>query len=156
FLEGRGFSKTLGEHITALEQRQAGLAAKLADARQEAAHPLSETWGEAQTLIDTLAAAPDPRDARLRLRAALRRIVEVIQLLIVPRGQDRLCAVQIHFRGKHAGRQRNYLVLHRPASGRRPASWSAASFKEKGLPGDLDLRRQADTRALERALLTVT
>ena len=56
-------------------------------------------WGEGQTLIDALATARDERDARVRLRAALRRIVSRITLLAVGRGRTRLAFVKIDFTG---------------------------------------------------------
>ena len=92
-----------------------------------AASPTSEAWGEAKTLLAALDEAPDPTDARLRLRAVLRRVVESIHLLVVPRGRDRLAAVQVTFTGcppvsdevpvdpLEGGRYRRYLIVHRPA-----------------------------------------
>jgi hypothetical protein len=106
--------------------------------------------------LAALEAAPDPTDARLRLRAALRRIVEDVWLLVVPhgRGRDRLCAVQIYFAGR--GRHRDYLILHRPATGGRvgvrPARWWTKSLSTVTAPGDLDLRKRADARKLEAVL----
>jgi DNA invertase Pin-like site-specific DNA recombinase len=93
------------------EARKTDLAARLAEARQKAAHPLSEAWGQARSLFHTLAAAPDPRDARLRLRSALRRVVSEIRLLVVPRGRGRLAAVQVYFTDDG---HRDYLIVHRP------------------------------------------
>ncbi len=111
FMDKNGFSPTIGKRIADLEARKGNLAERLAEARHRAAHPLSESWGKCQSLADALATTPDPRDARLRLRSALRRIVDGMWLLIVPRGLDRLAAVQIDFAG---GGRRNYLLLYRP------------------------------------------
>jgi DNA invertase Pin-like site-specific DNA recombinase len=144
-----GDVKALAKVLRELEAEKAALAGKLAEARQRAAHPLSETWGEAQTLLETLAAAPDPRDVRLRLRAALRRMVEVIMLLVVRRGATRLCAIQIWFAG---GRRRDYLIMHIAPGRYRPGGWWARSLAEVVPPGDLDLRRPEHVAELVEAL----
>jgi len=132
--------------LRALEEQKKGLAGKLAEARQKAAHPLSEDWGTAQSLL----AALDNDDARTRLRAALRRIVEEIRLLVVPRGRDRLCAVQIRF--APGGRQRSYLIHHRLGSHHREGGSSWVSFADLAGPGDFDLRNKDDVRELEQFL----
>jgi DNA invertase Pin-like site-specific DNA recombinase len=155
FMEGKPFSPVIGQQILDLESRQRELSERLAEARQKAAHPLSESWGEAQTLLEALDAAPDPEDARLRLRAALRRIVEVIMLLVVPRGRDRLCYVQIWFAGGE--RHRDYLIFHRPpkanASSRTEGSSRAKSFTDAG---QMDLRRRDHVARLEKVLTSLS
>jgi DNA invertase Pin-like site-specific DNA recombinase len=143
--------------LRTLEEQRRGLAEKLATARREAAHPLSEAWGETSALLKALDDAPDPREARLRLRAALRRIVENIWLLVVRRGLARICAVQIWFAG---GKQyRNYLIYSRPAHGgggakRTEASWEVRSFADVAKSGAFDLRKPKDAALLEKRLAT--
>jgi DNA invertase Pin-like site-specific DNA recombinase len=157
FMDGKGFSATIGQRVVALEARKAGLAEKLAEARERAAHPLSETWGEAQGLLALLGSAPDPQDARLRLRAALRRIVDKIVLLVLPRGADRLAAVQVWFAG--GKRCRDYLILHRPPranqSARTEGGWWARSFADVIKGKGVDLRRPEDARKVEALLAAV-
>jgi DNA invertase Pin-like site-specific DNA recombinase len=137
-----------------LEARRKDLAGRLADARLRAASPASEAWGEAKSLLDVIAEAPDPADAKLRLRAVLRRLVDSVWLLVVPRGRDRLCAVQIWFAGGE--RRRDYLIFHRPARanqhGHAEGRWWARSFADVASPGDYDLRRREDARQLEQHL----
>lgn len=135
--------------IRTLEGQRKALAAQLAEARQNAAHPLGECWGECRSLAEALAQSPDPEDARRRLRSALRRIVSGIWLLIVPgRGQDRLAAVQLHFtEGKH----RDYFLRWWPSNGRREGGWEALSSVRAGLPA-YDLRDRAQAAELERDL----
>jgi hypothetical protein len=137
-----------------LEAQKADVAARLAMARQKAAHPLSETWGEAQSLIDALASAPDPEDARLRLRSAMRRMIEGIWLLVVPRNRFRLAAVQIWFDG--GKRHRDYLILYRSpkanASARSAGGWYPFNLADVVKLGPLDLRQQKIARL--EALLT--
>jgi len=152
FMDANGFSEVIGRRVAALEAHQRELAAQLLEARETAVYPLSESWGEAQGLLATLDEAPDPREARLRLRSALRRILASARLLVVPRGQERLSAAQLFFTG---GRCRSYLILSRPASGPRPAAWRVASFAAVHAPGALDLRDQTHTRRLEAWLAAV-
>src|SRR5262249_54845394 len=111
-------------------------------------------WGECQSLAAALDSAPDPDDARLRLRSVLRRMVAGVWMLVVPRGRDRLAAVQIWFAGEK--RSRSYLVLHRPplanARARVDGAWWVRSLAEAGLPGALDLRKRDHVRRLGKAL----
>src|SRR5262249_11255120 len=127
---------------------------RLAEARHKALHPLSEAWGEASTLLETIEQAADPDDARLRLRDVLRRIIESVWLMVVPREQGRLAAVQLHFAG---GPQPSYVIFHRRRRGNgtgriHEGVWSVESFADIPVPGDLDLRKPADVRHVERVL----
>jgi DNA invertase Pin-like site-specific DNA recombinase len=115
FMDAHGFSPTIGKRVNDLEARKDELTKKLDEARARAACPAADAWEEL-SLHDVLAAAPDPKGVRLRLRAALRRVVTDIRLLVVPRGLDRLAAVQVFFAG---GRHRDYLIWHRPHRGHR-------------------------------------
>jgi DNA invertase Pin-like site-specific DNA recombinase len=147
FMASRGFSVTIGQRVTELEAKKKELEDLLASARHEAEHPMARTWQDAQNLIGDLDDAPDPRDARLRLRSALRRITESVQLLVVPRGRVRLVAVQFHFR---QGTRRDYLIVSRT-----PGNWSAGSLADVVRGGDLDLRDQDHALALEQELLAL-
>jgi DNA invertase Pin-like site-specific DNA recombinase len=97
--------------LSKLVDKRRDLGAKLDLAQQKAAHPLSETWGEAQTLIEALEKAPDPEEARLRLRSPLRRIVDSISILVVSRGADLICRAQINFSG--TDEFRSFTIFHR-------------------------------------------
>jgi DNA invertase Pin-like site-specific DNA recombinase len=145
----------LAKVLRRLETRKGELAEKLATARKEAAHPLSESWGETQSLLAMLDSAADPTDARLRLRSALRRIVSGIWMLVVGRSIDRLAAVQLWFTGDK--RCRDYLILHRPAKSngknRVEGGWWVRSLASVAKPGKLDLRKPGDAARLEKALL---
>jgi DNA invertase Pin-like site-specific DNA recombinase len=153
-----GEVSALADVLRELEARQRELAERDEAARQQAARPLVEAWTETKSLMTTLREAPDPHDARLRLRAALRRIVASIWVLIVPRGRVRLAAVQIYFAdGK---RCRDYLIFYRPPSANHIGTAYAAENHACSLagvikPGELDLRDRRHAEALERQLLGI-
>jgi DNA invertase Pin-like site-specific DNA recombinase len=112
-----------------LEEQERELSAQLEAANARAAVPASAAWAEFGSLVDMLDQAPDQADIRLRLRAALRRMVEEIRLLVVPRGRDRLAAVQVFFSG---GARREYLLWHRAhcdnGKARRPGWYKVRSI----------------------------
>jgi DNA invertase Pin-like site-specific DNA recombinase len=139
-----------------LEARKKETTSRLAEARLRAASPLGESWGECRGLLAALDDAADPAEAKLRLRAVLRRVVESMWLLVVPRGRSRLVAVQVWFAGGPSCR--SYLIAWQPpranASARQEGRWSARSFAS--IPGatDLDFRSLGPDQLtdLERAL----
>jgi hypothetical protein len=172
----KGDVAALARVLRTLEEQKRDVVARLAEARQKAANPLSEAWGECQSLIGALDAAPDPEDARVRLRTALRRIIDSVWLLVVPRPRrprkvrrdrklkgkttgaywDRLCAVQIWF--ADGRRHRDYLIHYRPPAARakeRGGLWQAVAFAGVAGVGDLDLRQRDHAAKLEKALLAL-
>jgi DNA invertase Pin-like site-specific DNA recombinase len=154
----KGDVPALSRVVRTLEGHRKTLSEQLAAARQKAAYPLSETWGEAQSLLTVIDSAPDPRDARLRLRAALRRIVDSIWLLVVPNGKARLCAVQIWFAGGE--KYRNYLIYYQAqvanASRRQASHWWVKSLADVTAPGSLDLRDPAHAARLAAKLEAIS
>jgi DNA invertase Pin-like site-specific DNA recombinase len=145
----------LARVLRSQEARKRQLAEELTEARLKAASPLGESWGRCKGILATLDAAPDPREARLRLRGVLRRIVDSIWILVTPRGLDRLAVVQLWFAG--GARHRDYIVLSRPANNflGREASWSVRSFAAVAGEGQLDLRDRDHARRLEKVLGTL-
>src|SRR5262249_48094891 len=125
--------------------------------RQRAAHPLSEAWGECQSLVDVAKSAPDPADAMMRLRSSLRRIIDSIWLLIVPRGRSRLVAVEIWF--AEGTKHRDYLILYVPPlanqSARRDGNVWARTLADVGILGTFDLRQLRQAKALEAQVLAL-
>jgi DNA invertase Pin-like site-specific DNA recombinase len=150
----KGDVRSLANALRKIEAKENDLAAKLAEAQRQAATPAGAAWEETRSLLELLDSADVPQDLRLRLRGAMRRIVEDIRLVVVPRGHDRLCAVQIWFAGGE--RHRDYLIFHRPARGSRSSriegGWQAWSLADVADPGDLDLRKKKDAQALGRLL----
>jgi DNA invertase Pin-like site-specific DNA recombinase len=127
--------------LRVVEALVADLEAKVDDAKEEAARPLEGTWRDAANLALLLDGCPpeEREDLRLRLRAALRRMLESVWLLVVPRGRDRLAAVQVRFAG---GGMREYLIHHHGPrgnqSGRVPGWWRVASIRSPFGPLDPD------------------
>jgi DNA invertase Pin-like site-specific DNA recombinase len=148
----------LAKVLRQLEAEKKDVADRLAAAKQHAAHPQSATWGEAQTLAAALDNSPDPKDARLRLRAALRRIVKEVWILPVALGKDRICAVQVFF--AEGDSRRDYLIFNAPprSDGRGKskggASW-VRSLATVVRDDDFDLRCPADARELAGVLARV-
>jgi DNA invertase Pin-like site-specific DNA recombinase len=147
----------LARVVRALEAKKKGVASRLAEARLRVANPVGEAWGEARTLLGAIDGAADPDEARFRLRPVLRRVVESIWLLVVPRGARRLCASQVMFAG--SDRCRSYLILHQPPKGNQSARteghWEARSLASDAVPGKLDLRIPEHARRLEQVLSTL-
>ena len=79
--------------------------------KQKAAVPLSETWGEAKSLLNVLDKATNQSETRLRLRAVLRRMIDTIMMVVVGRKAYRLARVQIWFQG--CQKERHYLIVYR-------------------------------------------
>ena len=146
----KGNISAMAEVLRESEEQQREIEAKLETAKGKAAKPLAESWSEMKTLMDVLADADDPDDVRLRLRSALRRNITSIWLVVVARGKDRLCAVQIYF--ADGQRCRSYLIFSRPArsngKARKEGYWRCWSLAEQIAEGDLDLRRPDHARRL--------
>jgi DNA invertase Pin-like site-specific DNA recombinase len=155
-LESKGYSDALADVLDRHETRRKKLAAELTDAHQAAASPLGMAWKDCRSLVDVLDAAPDQEETRVRLRAALRRIVESVQCLFIGRGSTRIAVAQVRFAG---GRHRDYVILRKAATGGsvgdRPAEVRARSLAFPGKRGEFDLRTPGDVRALEAALTAV-
>jgi hypothetical protein len=149
------YSDAVADVLERHEAKKKTLSEQLAEARQKAASPLGEAWKQCGSLLGVLETGPNADEVRVKLRAALRRIVEGIWCLFIGRGALRIAAVQVWFTG---GACRDYLIVHRPATGGsvgvRPAQWWVRSLAVVS-PGDLDLRRREDARLLEAALAAV-
>jgi DNA invertase Pin-like site-specific DNA recombinase len=143
-----------------LDRRRKDLAAALEKAKALAAGQEGDNVGEFASLVGLLEAAdsatPEEGDVlRRRVRAALRRVVKELWMLVVPRGHHRLVAVQAWFH--EGGRHRDYLLCYRPrrrdASGEHEEETHILSSADVEALGSLDLRRRQDALALERTLL---
>jgi hypothetical protein len=133
-------SATWQAQVTQCDREKREIVRELAEARQDAANPLSADWEEAVNLM----AQDDP----VRLRQALLSAVESFYCLCVPRGHKHLVAAQVFFRSESgAGQHRDYLILI------RPGGWTVRSFAADSLAVDLDLRNPDHVARLEKILL---
>lgn len=139
-----GYSKSLVELLRKAEATEEAVANDLQDELARTAKPLSRQWGELPTLIDVIRKEGDA--ARLKLRPALRAIIESAHVLIVPQRAWRLCAVQFAFAG---GAVRHWLMVYRPAANRRPTVAESLSEIDTG---PVDLRKPADVAKVEKFL----
>lgn len=143
--------------LRSLGKKRDAEAAELELAQREAASPLTRSWGECKTVLEALEQAPNQDEARLRLRAALRRVVEGVWCVFAAVGSWRMAAVQVRFAG---GAHRDYFILHRGATGgavgSRPAQTWVQSFKDVAVKGELDLRDKAHAARLASALEAVS
>jgi DNA invertase Pin-like site-specific DNA recombinase len=125
-----------------------------AEKGREAA-PLAEAWGAVKPLALAMEEQGWSEDARVRLKAAVARVIDTIWLLVLPavKGQDRLAAVQLRF--KDSNQHRDYLIRVRPPMGNRwgastPGWWQVRSWTDEGLrracmPAQFDLRHADPT-----------
>lgn len=148
------YSRALSDVVRALGDREEALLARIEEVKARAAKPLTPTWADAQNLARALEEAQDPEDVRLRLRSAMRRIIDHARVLIVTRHLHKLAALQVYFRD---GAARSYLLHYRRRyynfHAHVEAAESARSFAQASLDGKLDLREPADVARVKRFLL---
>jgi hypothetical protein len=131
-LYAKGISETLSDYIGHLEARHKDVSARKQAAEIKKAKPASASWDETQSLLQILDKADDPEDVRARLKAALRRIVSSVQLLVVSKGHHRVCYCQVWFTTNPAT-YRAYHIFYNWCLNRgkvkRPARWTVLSCK---------------------------
>src|SRR5262249_19973380 len=138
-------NSTWQEKVDEYDRARRVLVKQLAEARAEASSPLPTAWVEAVELMSQ----DDPE----RLCAMLRRTVEEIRMLVVKRGQTRLCAAQVFFAG---GSKRDYVIRWTRSVSlphcRKPELVEQDTFASAGLTGKPDLRKPADVKRVAAAL----
>jgi DNA invertase Pin-like site-specific DNA recombinase len=130
------------------------LARELEQATAEAACREGDDLGDCQSLIRLLDdAAPEERDGlRARVRAALRRVVSRMGLVVADRGGARLAYLQVWFAA--GGKPREYVLYYRHGRRWRPAAWCVDSWRSRLQGGQvLDLRVRG-TGEVIREMLT--
>jgi DNA invertase Pin-like site-specific DNA recombinase len=148
-LDELGDSPALHRRLAAKEAEAADLARQLAAARQKEHNPPSAALAEAKTLMT----AAESEDTRARLRQLLRASIDRIVMLVVPRGGQRLAAVQVLFKDdRNADKRRDYLILYKAAGNGRKGGWWACSLADVAGPEDLDLRDRDQAAALAKEL----
>jgi DNA invertase Pin-like site-specific DNA recombinase len=145
-----GFDKNLAAVLRGLTAREEALGNRLHEELARSARPAERDWHALPSLVEIAAGG---EDGRLRLAAALRGIIDEARSLIVKRGSMILNALQVFFVG---GACRSYLLAYRPGCNGRKREWSARSFATVGVgEADLDLRKPAHAKRLERALTSL-
>jgi DNA invertase Pin-like site-specific DNA recombinase len=106
------YSKALSDVLREKEAECETVTDRLQDEVAKAARPVEKAVEEVPGLIDLVEKEGDA--ARLRLRPALQRIIDGIWLVIVGRGKERWCSVQIWFVN---GTMTRVVVRHRQPEG---------------------------------------
>lgn len=97
---------------------------RLAEERQRESNPAVATLVEVKTLLEAVESDPI---RRLRLRGLLSRVIDRINVLIVPSRSRKLCNVQIHFKD---GQWRDYLIAYSPGRRGSKTYWQAMSWSK--------------------------
>lgn len=149
--------KAVVDVIAQLETRETEILDALEKTADQAVKPLADSWKDIRTLTDLLDEAEEKEDVRIRLRAAIRRVVDEVWVLVTKIGRDQLASVQVFFRTDNTDQTnikneyRSYLLIHRPGRGNKsvriPARYAYLTIgqpegMEAGLPMEVhDLRR---------------
>ncbi len=142
--------------VRELEGERQRAADALAEARQRAASPVGEAWGEFRSIAEALAAAPDPDAARVKLRGVLRRMLAEVWCLFLPGRGPRVAHVQVVFAGGE--KFQHFVIVHRPQNVTKsrevyPAETVVRHLTTTATAGDIRLAENAE--ALETALTAV-
>lgn len=119
-----------------------------------AAFPLSRVWATYPDLVAALDAAPDQRDARLKLRTAVARTVAGVRCLFVSGRKARPAVAHVSLIG---GGRRDFLILWRSRHGpsNRASKWWVRSLNMPGSPRELDLANPDHVAALDLLLAKI-
>jgi hypothetical protein len=135
--------------LRAKEAEKSEIAARMEAARHALARPASQAFRDARALSGLLG-GPDDEDVRLRLRSAVRRVIDSIHMLAAGRGKDRTAFVQLNFT---SGAVRRCRIWHQGATGnaggRRPGKWLVLSVTHKA--GDPNVTDGYDLRKPKEA-----
>jgi DNA invertase Pin-like site-specific DNA recombinase len=147
------YSKVLSDVARQKEDQELQLVNELSDELARTAKPPAKAWDDAAGLLAALDSAEDKDAMRIRIRAALAPIVEAGVVLVTGTKAARKIAVQFDFVG---GRRQTWVICYTPASGARPNPpepvigsnvWPTEA-------GEIDLRKPADVKAVEKFLPT--
>ncbi|VTS01687.1 recombinase : Recombinase-related protein OS=Pseudomonas putida (strain KT2440) GN=PP_1118 PE=4 SV=1: Resolvase: Recombinase [Gemmata massiliana] len=140
WMDDNGFSAAIAARIRQLEEKKRSASEQLDDAKRRVSTPVNGAWKEFRNLAEVMDKSKNPIDTRVRLRAALRRAIDHIVMLVIPRGtgRDRFCMVTVIFAG---GKDRRwYRIWYQSGSNGRPARQAANAF-DFGESDDLDLTK---------------
>ena len=157
----------VAEKLGELNTERKRVVADLESAKREAASPLSDSLDELNSLAGVL--AKDGGDeTRLKVRAAIRKIVSGVWVLLVKNGKTRIAAVRVMFGTERA---RDYLIAYtdspKPGNGKpkSPGKLVTYAFKQRANVSvmhfdkpdtiefaGLDLREKDDAVRVEKVL----
>jgi DNA invertase Pin-like site-specific DNA recombinase len=139
---------SIAQTLRKLEADRVKVVGEIESAERASASPVTDALGAIRTLADVLAEKPDD-DTRRAIRAALRRVIREVRVLVVKKGVTRWAAVRVGFR-PDGDRHRDYLLRYvAPDRHGHPEKVEAESFADAALPGELDLRDPKQARDLE-------
>jgi DNA invertase Pin-like site-specific DNA recombinase len=119
--------------IADLDRQKKAAAKELEEARTAAADRTGDSVGEFTSLVHLLdEVGPDEQpQLRLKIHAALKRVVDQIWVNIARKGRDRLVGVEVWFKAeKNERRVRTYLIHIRQAVKGDPGGWKSASWPD--------------------------
>lgn len=145
------YSKGLADVLRRKEAREIELVNYLTDELARVANPLSKSWDDAAGLLAALDAAEDKDAMRVRIRAAIARIVESAVVLVAGTKTKRLFAVQFDFVG---GARRTWIIRYLSPTRWRadPPEPDVQSVTWEAGENSLDLRQKAHVAAMEKIL----
>jgi hypothetical protein len=123
-MDNPAIADLVADKLAEYRTRQRELTEQLAEAQRAASSPPSEAWGEMRSLVEVLREAPDQEEARQRLRAALRRVIEGVYCLFAGRGTVRVAAVEVWF--TNGKRRCFFLGYEQPRVNRPGRPWTFA------------------------------
>lgn len=130
----KGDVAAIAQALRQVEARERELAAQVGEAEELVVAPREDAWRDAKGLIGLLDNAEDREDVRLRLRAAIRRVVDSIWIAVHSLGRHRLCFAQVWFRSGRRAAKRDYLIVVRRTlqnfTGRSPGLWAVSSMPD--------------------------
>ncbi|HYH64725.1 MAG TPA: recombinase family protein [Urbifossiella sp.] len=142
-----------------LEAERVALVGQLAAAKTREASPQSEAWAAAQTLIGSMKAVEEREgtdQARMRLRAEVRRVVSGMRCIFVRKGRKQRALVQVNFVGSEAVRYVfvNYRGRANSYANAKPEYLKHDTFKAENVPiSFMDLGDPEITESIRAGLL---
>ena len=96
-ITGKGSVSILSDAAENLTAQQKELAAQIADINEKKNNPVENIWSNSKSLISMLSSSKDVYATRLRLRSAIKDLIERMDCVFVREGRRQIAVVQIHF-----------------------------------------------------------
>jgi DNA invertase Pin-like site-specific DNA recombinase len=140
--------------LRTLQQEKAALSEELAQAQVEAASSLGAAWGECKTLLCVLSKSPDQEGTRIKLRAAIRHMVDSIWVVTKGDRTHKIAAFQLWFKGDG---HRDYLIFYTSrGGGKSPRPQQVWCTSIDHITAGMDLRDQKQAKRLRDRLEGLT